>query len=214
MKRIGEILGIVVLSLVFVLAPMGTAKADNQKGPYVGIFGGYLIPDDLKLEGEGETVDLNLDNGFMIGAKAGYIFPALPYVAVELEYNYMSKQDMDFMDVNLGDVTLNNLFANLIFRYPHEMFRPYIGAGIGWSWIDISTNAILADGDGGIGDQSDNAWAWQFLVGINFAFEKNWSADVGYRYFAAENFSTNIEGTDIDVKYRTSIITVGVNYHF
>jgi opacity protein-like surface antigen len=208
MKKIGGSIGIVLLTLLLILAPMGTAKADNQKGPYVGIFGGYLIPDDLKLEAEGETLEFNLDNGFMIGAKAGYIIPDFQYVAVELEYNYMSKQDADLMDVNVGDVSLNNFFANLIFRYPHEMFRPYIGAGIGWSWIDWSASGIGATV--GLTDEDDNAWAWQFLVGINFAFEKNWSADVGYRYFAAENF--DVQG--IDVEYTTSIITVGVNYHF
>lgn len=211
MKRIAGGLWLALLAFVLVLAPV-TAVADNQKGWYVGLMGGYTIPDDLKLEGEGETLEFNLDNGFMVGVRGGYIIPQLPYVAVELEYFYLSKQDADLMDVNLGDVTLNNIFANLMFRYPHPTFRPYIGAGIGWSWLDWSSNAILADI--GLGDQSDNAWAWQFLVGINVAFEKNWSADLGYRYFAAENFSVNIEGTDVDIKYKGSIITLGVNYHF
>ena len=211
MKKSWGTLGMLLLALVFVLVPVGTAKADNQKGAYVGVFGGFLIPDDLKLEGGGETLEFDMDSGFTVGVKAGYIVPAAPYIAVELEYFYLSKQDADFMSVNVGDVTLNNLFANLIFRYPGEWFRPYLGAGIGWSWIDWSSNAIIADV---LGDQSDNAWAWQILAGINFAIGKNWSADLGYRYFAAENFTTTIEGTDVDIKYKTSIVAVGVNYHF
>jgi len=157
MKRIGGILAVVLLALVFVLAPMGTAKADNQKGLYVGIFGGYLIPDDLKLEEGGDSIEFDMDNSFMVGAKVGYIFPALPYLATELEFNYMGEQDGEFMNVTLGEVSLTNIFANLILRYPHEMFRPYIGAGIGWSWIDVSLNdigrAVFEN------DQDDNAWA-------------------------------------------------------
>jgi opacity protein-like surface antigen len=221
MKRVWGISGVVLLALVLVLAPMGTAMADNQKGPYVGLFAGYVIPSDLEVEPAGDiSTDLSLDNSWNLGIKAGYIIPEAPYLAVELEYNYMFSQDVENQvagDFNItgDDVKTSALMANLILRYPHEMFRPYIGLGIGWAWIDVK----LAGTEVGTGtpsslDESDNAWAWQFLVGVNFAFANNWSADLGYRYFAAENFSVAVEGTDNDVKYKNSMITLGVNYHF
>jgi opacity protein-like surface antigen len=220
MKRIGGFLGIVLLALVLVLVPMGTAKADNQKGFYVGLFAGYVIPNDVELE-SGASVDIAIDNSYSLGIKAGYIFPQVPYLAAELEYQYIFGQDFEnatyFGDlvVTGDDVKVQALMANLILRYPHEMFRPYIGFGIGWSWIDGTLSGYsITEGPLSSSDISDNAWAWQFLVGINFAFAKNWSADLGYRYFAAENFTYNDPEGDIDVKYTNSTIILGINYHF
>ena len=50
MKKFGGVLGIALMALVLVLTPMGTSMADNQKGWYVGLFAGYVIPSDLELE--------------------------------------------------------------------------------------------------------------------------------------------------------------------
>ena len=219
MKRIGGIWGVVLLALVLILVPMGTAKADNQKGWYVGLFAGYVMPNDLETSDPAGSTDFSLSNGYNFGIKGGYIFPQAPYVAVELEYNYMMGQDVDnkFIppDVNItGDeVKTSALMANLIFRYPHETFRPYIGFGLGWAWIDVKLTGTEA-GVPASTDESDNAWAWQFLLGINYAFAKNWSADLGYRYFAAENFSISSGGSDTDIKYTNSTVILGINYHF
>jgi opacity protein-like surface antigen len=220
MKRIGGVLGIALLALMLVLTPMGTAMADNQKGWYVGLFAGYVIPGDLEFEQPGESIDFSLSNSYNFGIKGGYIIPQAPYIAVELEYNYMFAQDVDtkvFEDATItgDDVTTSALMANLLFRYPGDWLRPYIGFGIGWAWIDVK----LSGSEAGTGapvslDESDNNWAWQFLAGVNFAFAKNWSADLGYRYFAAENFSYTAIGGDTDVKYTNSTITLGINYHF
>ena len=220
MKRIWGISAVVLLALVLVLAPMGTAKADNQKGWYVGLFAGYVIPDDLEAEDPVGTTEFSLDNSYNLGIKGGYIFEGAPYLALELEYNYMFAQDVDTQtveDFNItgDDVTVSALMANLLFRYPGDWIRPYIGFGIGWAWIDVKlAGTEVGTGDSSTLDESDNDWAWQFLVGVNFAFAKNWSADVGYRYFAAENFSISEEGSDTDVKYKNSMVTVGINYHF
>ncbi len=223
MRKIWGVVCVVMLALVLVMAPMGTAMADNQKGPYVGLFAGYVIPSDLKVEEAGEaSTDLSLDNSYNLGIKAGYIFPQAPYIAVELEYNYNFAADVDTqvvttdagtINVTGDDVKVSALMANLIFRYPHEMFRPYIGFGIGWAWGEFKLTGTAGPETITV-DESDNDWAWQFLVGVNFAFAKNWSADIGYRYFAAENFSYSDEASNVDVKYKNSTILVGINYHF
>ena len=220
MKRSWGSLGILLLALVFVLAPVGSAKADNQSGPYVGLFAGYVIPDDLEAEDDAGSQDFSIDNTYNLGIKAGYIIPQAPYLAVELEYNYMFAADVDNQtigDFNVtgDDVTVSALMANLILRYPGDWIRPYVGFGIGWAWIDVKlTGTEVGTGTPGSLDESDNAWAWQALVGVNFAFGKNWSADLSYRYFAAENFSISDSDGDTDVKYKNSTIILGINYHF
>jgi outer membrane autotransporter protein len=219
MKRSGGVLGVALLVLVLVLTPMGTAKADNQKGWYVGLFAGYIIPDDLELSSPSGSIDLSLDNSYNLGIKAGYICPTFPYVAVEVEYNYMFGQDVDTQTIGSttftgNDVTVGAFMANLLFRYPHPVFRPYIGMGLGWAWTDVKVAGREAGVPFSI-SESDNNWAWQFLAGINYAFAKNWSADLGYRYFAAENFSyTDPVDGEIEMKYKNQMITLGINYHF
>jgi HSP90 family molecular chaperone len=41
---------------------------------YVGFFGGFVVPDELKVETAG-TNKSKMENSWAAGAKAGYIFP-------------------------------------------------------------------------------------------------------------------------------------------
>ena len=82
---------------------------------YIGIFGGFVVPDELKVE-NGETIKLN--NSWTAGAKAGYIFP-FRWLATELEYAYLDNQNVD--EPGTGHFKTNNLMANLILRYPKSI---------------------------------------------------------------------------------------------
>src|SRR5512139_2532583 len=105
--------GFVAFLLLFV--PSGNAAAAGTGG-YVGIFGGYTMPDDLEVSGgSAGSGDLGLDSGYVAGLKGGYIPPQMQYIAVELEYFF----------------TTNNLFLNALLRYPVNWFQPYVGLGIG-----------------------------------------------------------------------------------
>ena len=69
MKRIVGSAVVVLLALFLVMAPVQTAKAADA-GPYVGVFGGYVFPEDLEISG---GPDIGVDNTWMAGAKFGYI---------------------------------------------------------------------------------------------------------------------------------------------
>ena len=143
---------------------------------YVGVFGGFVVPDELKVE-NGGTEKFKLNNSWAAGAKAGYIFP-FRWLAAELEYTYLA--DQDFYDPRKEDhYKANNVMANLILRYPNGMIRPYIGAGVGWSWGKFENNA-------GSLDESFNALGWQGLAGINLEIIPSLSIDFGYRYFMSK----------------------------
>jgi opacity protein-like surface antigen len=97
----------------------------------------------------------------------------------------------------------------LLLRYPKGRFHPYVGGGIGWSYFNIHNLETKPNGITEIQDESNTNFAWQLLGGLNFEIVPNLSADLTYRYF----------GTDphldvIDVNYRTSVITAGLNFHF
>lgn len=203
MRRKYRLIIIPILVLFLVLISTPAAKAAEEKPFYVGVFGGYVIPNDLELSNGGD-VDVKMKESWMLGAKFGYIIPAFKWVAGELEYNHAFKQDIDEAGVN-GDFSADNVMANLLVRYPEGKFHPYAGFGIGWSWGTLKAS----DGGGASVDKSDNAFAWQILAGMNFEITPNWSADVGYRYVQAKY---SIE--DVDVTSKNHVILIGVNYHF
>jgi len=163
---------------------------------YAGIFGAFVVPDELKLK-NGVSETINLSNSWAAGVKGGYIFP-YRWLAAELEYTYLDDQNVD--DPGTEHYQANNIMANIILRYPEGMIRPYIGAGIGWSFGEFA---------GGPADETFNALGWQGLAGINLEILPNLSVDFGYRYFMSIYDVTSSEATIGD-----HILSVGLNYHF
>mgnify|MGYP000873214533 CR=1 FL=1 len=208
MRKFLACLSVLVLSgmLLFTAVPAATAK---EAGPfYVGLYGGWVMPQDLEPE-DGD--DVPLKDSWALGAKFGYIIPQVKWLAVELDYAYLAEQDIDQAGVD-GDFKASNLMVNLIARYPEGKIRPYIGAGIGWSWGALEASGSVGGITGAV-DESDNAFAWQILAGVNFEITPQWSADLGYRYFSSK-YTFNVVGEDVDFTAKSHMILIGVNFHF
>jgi opacity protein-like surface antigen len=191
---------VLALSGMLFFAPPPAATAAEAGPFYVGLFGGYVMPDDLE-----NGADISLDNSWALGVKGGYIVPAFKWLAVELEYAYLAEQDLDQAGY-AGDFKASNLMLNFVLRYPEGKFHPYIGAGIGWSWGELNVT-----GPGGAVDDTDNALAWQLLLGVNFEITRNWSADLSYRYLRAE-YEFGSGGSD--TTSTNHMFLIGVNFHF
>ena len=203
----------ILFMLVVLMAPTGSAVAQTRPF-YLGIFGGYTIPQNMTWQSKvsGETLNLDVDNTGMIGFKLGYILPQARMLALEFEYNHIFEHNYGPAETShvreAGDVYLDNFFFNLLLRFPQGKIHPYVGAGIGFSYFDIK-NLETFRGFTVEERESDTAFAWQFLGGVNFEIVPNISADLTYRY----------SGTDphlsvVDVEYRTSVISAGINFHF
>jgi opacity protein-like surface antigen len=195
MKRNYSLMVIPVLVVFLVLASAPKAKAGDAGPLYVGVLGGYVIPGDM----ETTAGDAKMKNSWMMGAKVGYIIPAFNWLAVEAEYNHMFKQDIDEAGAS-GDYSADNLMANLLVRYPEGLFHPYAGFGLGCSWGKFKDSTD---------DETVSAFAWQLMAGLNYEITKNWSADLGYRYFHSKYSK---EGADETAK--DHMILIGINYHF
>jgi len=210
MRRVSLAMVVFGLAVFLLFSTVSTASAAEADPFYVGVFGGYVIPEDLEVDAD-ESVDVNLDDSWAIGAKFGYIIPPLKWLAAELEYTYLADQDIDVSAVD-GDYSAHNVMANLLFRYPEGKIHPYAGFGLG-----VSTATFEADGSVILGnnaiegsiDEDDTAFAWQLIAGINFEISENWSADLAYKYFNSE-----YEIEDVDVEAASHLITVGLNFHF
>ena len=208
MKRIGNTILVFGLAIFLLLTVTSIAPAAEAGPFYVGVFGGYVIPSDLKAEGPASSIDISLENSWALGAKAGYIFPSFKWLAVELEYAYLAKQDVDQPGAT-GDISANNLMANFLLRYPEGKIHPYAGVGIGWSWGSFKGTEPSI----GTVDESDNAFAWQILAGVNFELAPNWSADLAYRYFSSK-YEVNSGGDKFDLTAKDHMVLIGINYHF
>jgi len=211
----------------------GTAQEAPRKNFYVGVFGGFVMPNDLEVELDRDILfnnyygDLNLDNTWMLGAKLGWI-PAWAkgFLAIELEYHHIFDQSYSDNLVSLigdvvreeGDVKLDNILLNVLARYPKGRFHPFIGLGAGVSFFNISgresppTAFGIFTPQGGSYDDTDTCFAWQFLAGINIDLTKKISADLSYRYLSA--YPNDIGEDTKSLTYNSHIISVGVNYHF
>jgi len=195
MKRICR--ATVVLSIAtFLLFTTASIAPAQQKGPfYVGVFGAFVMPDDLEVEG---YRDINLDESWAFGIKGGYIIPQLKWMVAELEYTYLAKQDFDEHSLH-GDFRAQNLMGNLLFRYPQGKIHPFVGFGVGLSKGEV--NGSL--------DDDDTFFATQFIAGVNFEIAPNLSVDLAYKWFICEY---EFHGNDTEVS--NHMFQVGINFHF
>ena len=233
MKKVANYFFIYTLAILFALCPLKSASA--QVGGYIGIWGGYTISPDARSGDYYDNWDyyhdfnLDIQESWVFGAKVGYTPPPLKYFSFEFEYSYLNpdinrsvldRYGSDFVAVE-GDVKLNNFMFNSIAKYPQGRFHPYIGAGFGFSYSDMSATATQRSS--GVTSSASvgkdyTSFAWQLLTGVEIDIINNLSVDIGYRYFATEiEFENAAEiefKNDTKIDFTTSMITLGLKFLF
>ena len=205
----------VAMFFIVLVVTTPTGRAFAQMRPfYAGVFGGYTIPQNMTfdIKSTGEIFDLNVDETGMIGFKLGYILPDARLLALELEYYHIFDHNYgpggNTVVRETGNLFLDNFFFNLLIRYPRGRIHPYLGAGIGFSDANIrniETAARLTL----IQEETVSSFAWQFLAGLSFQIAPGLYADFTYRYLG-----TNLRPVDLELKYRASTLSAGINFHF
>lgn len=198
MKKIYRAIVVFSLTVFLFIATASIAPAQEAGPLYVGIFGGYVIPQDLEFG----PFELDMKNSWAAGAKVGYILPQFKYVAFELEYTHLGEQDIEETGFS-GNIYMDNIMVNALLRYPNwKNIYPFIGVGIGGSRGDVEA----------LGSSNDEtAFAWQLMAGVNFEMTKNLSLDLAYRYFQSQ---WDISFRGYDVTSKNHMILLGINYHF
>ena len=80
MKRICRAIVIFSLAALLLFTTASIAPA-QQTGPfYVGVFGAFVVPRDLDVEGHG---DIKLNDSWAVGVKGGYIIPQMKWLVPE-----------------------------------------------------------------------------------------------------------------------------------
>ena len=177
---------------------------------YVSIFGGYtsaeLIGDAVERDAPVPTIgNYDVDDGFGVGFAIGQTQGA--NLRTELEYSFRSNDGDSFQLSNLpdldlsGDVDSSSGMLNFVWDFNNISFlprvRPYVGAGIGFSFVDADLETASGDlHTEGIDD--DSAFAWQIITGVTYQLSTSTNLFLEYRYFETDSITleSNPNATD------------------
>ncbi|HMS84539.1 MAG TPA: outer membrane beta-barrel protein [Nitrospira sp.] len=181
-------------------------------------IGGYALgswPKDQDLYNRGTTVPASVQSGFGAGFTVG-LFPTMLRGIIGLAFDSnLHGGALSFSNIAQGqrnergrsDLLVSNTTANLVFRYPGERVRPYIGAGVGWS-----SGTLLNPNIAGRNDQdfdSTYAFVHQFLGGAQVSLTTKVFLFGEYRYVSA-----NYHWEKLAFDFRTHYGLFGIGLRF
>jgi opacity protein-like surface antigen len=106
------------------------------------------------------STDLDDDSALVLGGGVGYQF----------NDNLRTDLRADWAGIGSDDNSFTTVLGNVYFDIPTEtIFTPYLGAGIGYGWVESDGN-------------DDDGAAFGLMAGVEVSLTDNLSADVGYRY--------------------------------
>jgi len=134
-----------------------------------------------------------------------------------------------------GSIKAQTLMANVIYDFmPASTLRPFIGAGVGTAWVRNKAYGQLSGVPAGAAtfqntrfDDTDQALAYQGMLGVAWEMSPNWSLDLTGRYLATKDLQWGsvtqnagpVGGGVTDVgsfkgKYEDASVTLGLRYTF
>ncbi|MFI4963477.1 MAG: outer membrane protein [Legionellales bacterium] len=225
-NKFARSLAVFVFIISISVFPFNTASA--QTGCYFGVFGGYTLSPDASWHDNVFDADLDVQSTGAFGVKFGYTPPLIKFFSFEFEYSYLNHDvdrtilataGSDYAAIE-GDIKFNNFMFNAIAKYPEGKIHPYLGAGLGASYVDVSVTSSSRLNGVNYSERSstdDTLFAWQILVGVDIDLTNNLSLDIGYRYFGAESQDDHHDDyyyDDPTLDYKTSMVTLGLKYRF
>lgn len=134
------------------------------------------------------------DWGWVGMGQVGYSFGG---PKVEFEVGYRGNDD-----ISSWSTMVNGIYEFM----PNSSWHPFLGAGIGWAWLD-------GDFAGNAASNSDNQFAYQGIAGVAYDVNTNWALKAQYRYFATLDTDLG-PANDHNADYRNHSILVGFTYKF
>lgn len=186
-----KILAVLVLCFFFALP----AQAEVS-GVYVGLkaLDSIVNTGQFSKEGfSGTGLGQYGKNTFGGGIFVGYDFYPQQQVPLraELEYSLRNNAEESWsknMDDDRGKVThrwnAQTLFANVYYDFHNSTaFTPYIGAGIGLAFVNTELRAKdMNTKESDSINKMSTSFAWNAGLGLAYAFNENFSADLAYRF--------------------------------
>lgn len=196
---------------------------------YYSVFGGFASANDFSSAqpSSGYAASYSFDDAFAIGAAVGQIQGR--QLRTELEFTY---RDHDVDQVTLLGPLGNSVFngsgelraysgmTNVYWEFvnsPFPALHPYVGGGVGFAFFEsnfaVQGNPIVSPDY-----QTDSAFAYQAMAGLNWCTAPNMSMFVEYRYFATDGIRVagSLGGNAVNGKfdYQSNNVFAGVRFKF
>jgi opacity protein-like surface antigen len=195
-----------------------------DKGFYVALRSGGVILNDADFDYMADDGEAKFDAGWLIGGAVGYAHTN--GLRFELETLYR-ENDNDALEL-AGDeedlegkitalTVMFNLYYDADLSGPESKsvvatrLKPFVGAGFGLAIVDFDGSSATI----GKVDAYDPVLAYQFMIGLNYWITPEVSADLRYALLGTQEllFEDEVKN-DIEVKYLSQAIMVGLRYRF
>lgn len=197
-------------TITVLTAPMYSMANDDAFYLKANIGIGMNLDSDVdNISGTTDSAKITYDAGFTGSLAAGYDF-ANP-LRMELEL-IRQKSDLEIFtynniygNLNEGDLKKHSLMVNVFYDVDTgSAWTPFVGAGLGWSRIDIDAPGFNSS------DSDDDVFAYQFIGGVAYAINEQWSVDAQYRFKGTSD--ATIDGADFNVN--SNDVMVGLRFSF
>lgn len=221
MKRVG--LPIVVFS-VFSLLVMASSLARAQV--FLDIYGGTVQPADQNLKVKTGTArdseSVSYKPSFTLGGRVGAWGEAtgVSWFGMAIDTSYFRQKADDSVAGTKWDINVFPVTLLLLFRYPGDTFRPYVGVGGGLfiSYVDENID-LSAVGGPSNGDFKDTEFDVGFdgRAGLNVLVSKHVAlfAEGRFTYFRP-SYDDKISGSTTRVSTESEVyhLLAGISYNF
>lgn len=196
------------IALTILFAALAGPAAAQDAGYFVKLFGGASSLQGSSADLGGTSQLLSYSSGAIYGGAVGYDYGDRPFRS-EVEFAYRSG---DATGAITGDFALTTLMVNGYYVFSRGTFTPYAGLGIGY----VTEMDFDVSGGAGLGEFNDRGlFAWQAVLGADYALSETVSLFGELRYFATETPSlTNAAGATLKADYDTVDILAGISFRF
>lgn len=219
-----------IAATALAVIPAGAQARDGT--PYVGLEGGVIKPEDLKLDYRLGTLSVNDGitiehrTGLDLDLLAGYDFGFIRAEG-ELGYKRASMSDVAISPAVLtttgrpaidGKTSVLSAMANLLLDFGgNDGLGVYAGAGAGLARIS-SEGSITGPGivTPRVFDGKDRSFAWQLIAGMRVPVSSAVDLGLKYRYFRSKlDFSEDgTAGESLDGRFKSHSILLSLLINF
>lgn len=196
------------------LTTLSASAATPIDGWYTSAFGGYAyLPGNLDVVKQGIRYDkTNFQSGFDAGLNLGFKSNPMRYEG-ELSYlkaninNFNVNNALQFNPTGYSNAVLG--LANVYYDFTGitESLQPFLGAGIGYAWVQDKLNGTGPFGPSHF-DASNSAFAYQATGGLTYNFAENYALSLGYRYIGTTHVA------DLGQMFQAHLANLGAVYRF
>ena len=194
------------VALIVLAITVGLGNSVANAAPYASGNLGFVMLKSSDIDVPG--IDkLSYEGGFGIFGSVGNEFDNGLRTEVELSYQENSTDDLDVDGENIdvdGDIAETTLMLNVFYDFnDFDMYlKPFVGAGVGYSNIELDLDDI--------GSEDDDVFSYQLSVGTAIALSPRKRVDIQFRYVGTDD--PKLGGSDVE--YTAINLMVGFRHSF